>query len=193
MKFDMLPGGGFDRGTWETDKMKYTFKKVPVLEIDGGKVQVAQSRAIERLLARTFDMYGGNDLEQADIDTYTEQITDIRTAYYVAREKDGQATALNHTFAAGEDNQSKYWSTFIPAEMTLLESVVAKANCKENFVGGKLSLADVQFYSLVANAANQEAVTKALSSCPILSAIFKKIAEDPKVVAWIAKRPQTPF
>ena len=42
-------------------------KKIPVLEIDGGKYTIAQSKAIERFLARRFNMLGSNDIEAAII------------------------------------------------------------------------------------------------------------------------------
>ena len=52
---------------WEADKSKYVYEKIPVLEIDGGKYSIAQSKAIERFLARRFNMLGSNDIEAAII------------------------------------------------------------------------------------------------------------------------------
>ena len=53
------------RPEWDADKSKYVYEKVPVLEVDGGKYTIAQSKAIERFLARRFNMFGGNDGEGA--------------------------------------------------------------------------------------------------------------------------------
>ena len=50
---------------WDADKSKYIYEKLPVLEVDGGKYTIAQSKAIERFLARRFNMFGGNDGEGA--------------------------------------------------------------------------------------------------------------------------------
>ena len=50
---------------WDADKSKYIYEKVPVLEVDGGKHTIAQSKAIERFLARRFNMLGSNDGEAA--------------------------------------------------------------------------------------------------------------------------------
>ncbi len=47
----------------DADKPKYIYQKIPVLEIDGGKYTIAQSKAIERFLARRFGMFGANDIE----------------------------------------------------------------------------------------------------------------------------------
>jgi glutathione S-transferase len=59
--------GQFLRPEWDADKSKYIYEKVPVLEIDGGKHTIAQSKAIERFLARRFNMLGSNDVEAAII------------------------------------------------------------------------------------------------------------------------------
>ena len=55
------------RPEWEADKSKYIYEKIPVLEIDGGKYCIAQSKAIERFVAHRFNMLGSNDIEAAII------------------------------------------------------------------------------------------------------------------------------
>ena len=57
--------GQYIRPEWDADKSKYIYEKIPVLEIDGGKYTIAQSKAIERFLARRFNMFGNNDVEAA--------------------------------------------------------------------------------------------------------------------------------
>ena len=53
------------RNEWIADKPNYIYEKIPVLEIDGGKYVIPQSKAIERFLARRFNMLGDNDIEAA--------------------------------------------------------------------------------------------------------------------------------
>jgi glutathione S-transferase len=60
-----MKDGQFSRPEWDADKPKYIYEKIPVLEIDGGKYTIAQSKAIERFLARRFNMFGNNDVEAA--------------------------------------------------------------------------------------------------------------------------------
>ena len=62
----------FDRKDWRNYKDDTPFGQVPVLEVteDGKTVQIAQSVAIARFLARRFGLYGKNDLEMAEIDMY---------------------------------------------------------------------------------------------------------------------------
>jgi glutathione S-transferase len=64
-----MKDGQYERPEWEADKSKYTYEKIPVLEIDGGKYTIAQSKAIERFLARRFNMFGNNEYEAAMIGT----------------------------------------------------------------------------------------------------------------------------
>jgi hypothetical protein len=59
--------GQYIRPEWDVDKSKYIYEKIPVLEIDGGKYIIAQSKAIERFLARRFNMLGSNEFEAAII------------------------------------------------------------------------------------------------------------------------------
>lgn len=62
-----MKDGQFSRPEWDADKSKFLYEKIPVLEIDGGKHVIAQSKAIERFLARRFNMFGSNDVEAAII------------------------------------------------------------------------------------------------------------------------------
>ncbi len=61
----LIKDGQVTRTEWDADKSKYIYQKIPVLEIDGGKYKIAQSKAIERFLAHRFNMLGGNDIEAA--------------------------------------------------------------------------------------------------------------------------------
>ena len=57
--------GEFLRPEWDAAKSSYIYEKIPVLEVDGGKHVIPQSKAIERFLARRFNMFGDNDVEAA--------------------------------------------------------------------------------------------------------------------------------
>ena len=58
--------GQYIKPEWDADKPTYVYEKIPVLEVnEGGKFVIAQSKAIERFLARRFNMLGDNDIEAA--------------------------------------------------------------------------------------------------------------------------------
>ena len=63
----IINDGQFTRPEWDADKSKYIYEKIPVLEIDGGKHVIAQSKAIERFLARQFNMLGDSEVDAAII------------------------------------------------------------------------------------------------------------------------------
>ena len=60
----------FEREQWSAHKATTPFGQVPVLEVteNGKTIQLSQSLAIARFLARRFNFYGKNDLEMAEID-----------------------------------------------------------------------------------------------------------------------------
>jgi len=181
--FEKKADGSFARGEWENDeyKKKFPFRQVPVLEVDG--VQIAQSNAINRFLAKRFGFLGANDIEAALIDAVGEQLLDVRKAFFTASEKDGGQ--------AGE-NVGKFWTTTFVDNLALLE-----ANVKGNghFVGSKLSLADVQLYYLlwVLSTENGPAVSAALEKNAKLKAISDAVSNQEGIKKWVAERPATIF
>lgn len=60
----------FESSDWPTHKPNQPFHQVPVLEIKEGEsvFQLAQSNAINRYLARKYNLTGANDLEAAKAD-----------------------------------------------------------------------------------------------------------------------------
>jgi glutathione S-transferase len=161
------------RVEWEADKDKYTFKQVPVLEVDGK--QLPQSHAIERFLARRFDLLGDSDFEAALIDAVCEQFVDIKDAYQKAK----------------KDNDVKtYFTTELPRQFAMLENLV-KNGGGEWFVGKRMSLADLAFFNLVPYWDDQESVQAALVDCPRLRAIRSKVEQNEAVANWVNTRPKT--
>lgn len=61
-------------------KAKSPFGQVPVLLIDGS-VHIAQSRAIERFVARRFGLFGATPLQSAQIDATAELLRDLQDAF----------------------------------------------------------------------------------------------------------------
>lgn len=59
-----------------TAKSSFVWEQVPLLETEG--VVIAQSRAIERFLAKRFGFFGKNDVEAALIDSVSEELADAR-------------------------------------------------------------------------------------------------------------------
>jgi len=181
--FEKKEDGSFFRGKWEDPAYKKSmpFHQVPVLTVNG-KVQLAQSGAINRFLAKRFGLFGENDIDGAVVDGVGEQLADIRKTWYTDKQKDG---------AAPGDNLKKFFDVHFPEQLDLLE-----ANVRGNghFVGNKLSLADIQFYYLtfVFGTENKD-VEGLVNKHPKLKQIRDNVANNANIKKWVSERPQTIF
>jgi len=166
------------RPEWDADKNKYIYAKVPVLELDGGKQSISQSKAIERFLARRFNMLGSNDVEAAIIEAAGEQIADVKQAYMKAKGgPGGQATG---------DGVKTFFEEDLKKAFAAFEKQAAAGQ-----FGSRLSLFDIQFYNLVHFFDDQASVQKALEGCNALKAIHDKVEQTPEIKKWLAERPKT--
>ncbi|GMR61435.1 hypothetical protein PMAYCL1PPCAC_31630, partial [Pristionchus mayeri] len=64
-----------DRADWPAMKSQMPYAQLPVLEVNGQKL--SQSRAIERFLAKKFDLAGKDDWEQAKVDEMVMGVEDL--------------------------------------------------------------------------------------------------------------------
>mmetsp|Transcript_27074 Transcript_27074/g.30192 ORF Transcript_27074/g.30192 Transcript_27074/m.30192 type:complete len:214 (-) Transcript_27074:57-698(-) len=167
---------------WEALKPKTPFGQMPVLDVtEGGKTtQVAQSRAIERFLAKRLNLLGANDIEAAIIDSIGEGINDIFTAYNAAKKEAEKDAAV-----------AKFFSETLPKHLAFIEAI-HQSNGKGYFVGDKPSLADARFVHLCGFFDAQDKVAAALEKTPGLKALRTKVEEGP-LKAYLAKRPKSAF
>merc|ERR1712226_1166711 len=73
------------------------------------------------------------------------------------------------------------------------EKILKNNNGGEGFfVGDSMTWADLHFFQCAGtiNAVDSTALPK---YGPLLNALYKRVGEDPKVAAWVEKRPQTDF
>ncbi|CAF0932754.1 unnamed protein product [Rotaria sp. Silwood1] len=175
----VINDGQYIRPEWDADKSKYIYEKIPVLEIDGGKYVIAQSKAIERFLARRFNMLGSNDIEAAIIDAAGEQILDLKQAYNKAK-------------TAGADSVKKFFEEDLTKTFAAFEKQANK-NKSGYWIGSSLSLFDIQLYNLIHFFDDQQSVQKALENCPTLKAIHDKVEQTPAIKKWLDERPQSVF
>ncbi|KAI1711429.1 glutathione S-transferase 1 [Ditylenchus destructor] len=70
-----------DRIEWHKDrKAKSPFGKVPILEVDGGKLILAQSNAIARFIAEKHGLAGKDEVERARVDELQDSYKDLFSA-----------------------------------------------------------------------------------------------------------------
>ena len=155
--------------------------KVPYFVFDG--VVISQSKAIERFLARKYDLYGTNEVVSAQIDAFSEAIRDIKDAYF--REK-----------KSPDGDRDKWIREELPRRLVLLSSLISE---KENIFTGdyvfenRLSLADILLYHFIIHFFdNKEDSLKAIESTT-LSSIVQKMSENERLKNWLKTRPETDF
>ena len=87
----------FDQDKLE-GKLVSSLNKVPFLDVEG--VIIPQSKAIERYLARRFNLMGDTDLQSAQIDSICECVSDFKDMYQKVRAKpeDEKSDAMNEWF-----------------------------------------------------------------------------------------------
>lgn len=164
---------------------------MPLLSIDG-TAAVAQSKSIERFLARRFNLFGANDLEAAQVDFIGEHLADIDRAAEKASVTEGANPYLKRSAAWARDE--------LPSWLDKLEAVVALTSKKEGcLVGSTMTLADVQLFQWVSgydelNAdSTKPAVEAAVATRPRLSAAVAAVARNDKVSAHVAARKPLKF
>ena len=87
----------FDQDKLE-GKLVSSLNKVPFLDVEG--VIIPQSKAIERYLARRFNLMGDTDLQSAQIDSICECVREFKDMYQKVRAKpeDEKSDAMNEWF-----------------------------------------------------------------------------------------------
>jgi glutathione S-transferase len=156
-------------------KAHLPFGQVPLYK--EGDFELVQSGAIARYIARTHNLYGDDAKAAAHIDMILDGLGDLRTKHRAAE--------------AGDDAAKKTFGTeTLPQWLGYFEALAAKGH-NGFLVGGKLSLADVSAYYSLDNVVSK--FPGALDKFPKLKAHHAAIAARPKIAAWIAARPVTPF
>ncbi|KAJ8022783.1 putative glutathione S-transferase 5 [Holothuria leucospilota] len=170
-----------DLKDWPEVKKNFPFGQVPVLEVDG--FVLAQSGAINRLLARRSNLYGDNDIEAAKIDQVCEALVDLGLAmrkYFHEKDESRKEETLKDLL----ENEAKKHFGFL---VNLLD-----ANGGNGFyVGNRVSLADVDSAIYLTDMVARVPGLKVTE--PELLAHVEKIQSIPAIAEWLKKRPDTPF
>ncbi len=129
---------------WEAlrDGLDMPFPNLPYL-IDSSEtppVQLTQSNAILRYLARRYDFYGNSESEQAEIDVLQDEAYDFRNAI------------IKTAYTLGDEYNDMYEhfaAHTLPAYLNSFESYLVARENQLYFVGHRLSLVDFVLYELL--------------------------------------------
>ncbi|CAE7173956.1 GST1 [Symbiodinium microadriaticum] len=166
--------------------------KVPLLEVDG--VKIGQSKAIERYLAKELGLAGSSPVEAAQVDQLGETVRDIKDAYQKVRGVQDEE--------AKKKGMEKWFAEDLPNWVKLAEKSLP-AGPGPFMVGGKVSAADLLFYTLLlapggffdntegAKASFQDSpkIKAALEAVDALPQLQDRVAESwRELQAWLGPR-----
>lgn len=163
------------------------FGKYPVLKIDD--IEIAQSAAINRYLARQFGFAGKNPIEEAQADSYIDQCQEYNTSFRACMYATLQGKPE-------EEVQKIREEVYIPAQNKFYEifSDILNRNKSGFLVGDSLTWADLviadHLYSLdtMGMLTHEDAWR-----CETLKKFQEKIYEHPLLKGYIASRPKGAF
>eukprot|EP01038_Epipyxis_sp_PR26KG_P011965 gene11965-16016_t len=163
----------------ESGELDISMGRVPILNYNGEII--AQSKTIERFVAKKLGMAGANEIEEAKIDMICEHLNDIKQKYADCK-KGVEGEAL-------EAAKAKFLTEDLQLWMSKLEKCVGS-----NFaVGTSVSRADVYIHQLIMDyfADDLTLASNSIQSCPKLVSIVDNIKG--LVAEYIATRPVTAF
>ena len=176
---------GFKKFIRKDPTLDCNLGRLPILEVDG--VRIAQSKTIERFVAKQLGLMGSSPIEEALVDAVCEHQRDVREAY-------GVVDALPK---AGKAEKYKQWfDNDFPALLAKVEAALPKGPGPW-LVGAQLTLADVAWFGFLLDyldgggwAGEKEAVASALPAVPRIKAAVDAVQATPEVAAYLAKRPK---
>jgi len=165
---------------WPAKKGEMPYGQLPVMELDGEKF--AESHAIERFLARSFNLYGASATDALRIDMVCEGLIDVSTAYG------------NIKYRAKEEEKKEKFAAFfkddVPKWLGFLTTVLKKNHGgKGFFVGDSATLADIHAYNQLWNLTQHEGQSNALDNFAELKALVERVGALPNIAKWVANRP----
>ncbi|XP_076656911.1 glutathione S-transferase-like [Halictus rubicundus] len=162
---------------WPQIKSEMPFGQVPVLEIDGKKIN--QSVAICRYLAKQFGLAGKNDREALEIDVAVDTITDVRTKIGAFAYETNEVVKAEKLKVAKEQ---------VPYYLERLDAQVKKNG--GYFVGGALTWADIFFVGLL-EYLNFMMDSDIIENYENLKQLNEKVLKVPAIKSWVEKAPKS--
>jgi glutathione S-transferase len=172
---------GTTKQAWADFKPLTPHGHLPVLDVHGdGSVMLSQSRAIERFIARSFGLFGNDNVEAALIDATCETVRDLYEPWVAI-------------FNVPRDEQAAKRHQFI-AELTPKLLGLEKQAARGAFlVGDRITLADVSAFAFLHELRLTDAAAFATAVPPSLQALVNKIEALPTVSAYLKTRPIRPL
>jgi len=155
-------------GDWAPLKASTPLGQLPVFH--DGKLEIGQSNAILRYVARKHGLYGKNDNEATLIDMLNDQQEDVRVSYL---------TLIYRQYDTEKDNYVKA----LPEKLAAFEKFLKKNNEGTGFfVGNQISFVDYTIFDLLDNLLILSPTC--LATYPLLKAFHGRIASHEKLARY---------
>jgi len=169
---------------WPKVKPTTPTGQMPVLTLADGK-QYAESRAVDRIVARLCHLYGKDDHERAVIDYI----------YEIVKEAFDKFASI--AFAKGDSDEEKkkkmgdYYGSFLPPLVKAMETQLkSHAEGKHHFTSS-VSLADIVAFDFFSQ--QRAANANLLQSAPALNGLIDRVGALPNIAAHVRARPAGHF
>ncbi|XP_030884263.1 hematopoietic prostaglandin D synthase [Leptonychotes weddellii] len=150
------------------------FGKIPILEVDG--LNLHQSLAIARYLAKNTDLAGKTELEQCQVDAIVDTLDDFMSRFPWAEKK--------------QDIKNQMFNELLTYDGPhLLQDLDTYLGEKEWLTGNSVTWAD--FYWEICSTTLLVFKPDLLDIHPRLVTLRKKVQAIPAIADWIQRRPQT--
>nr|UOU03293.1 glutathione S-transferase sigma 3-2 [Brachionus rubens] len=171
-----------EQSEWPEYKKQAPFGQAPFLEIENGKKKIvlSQSCAIARYLSRKFGLAGKGDEEQALVDMYGDQMSDL-------------INEMSKSMRESDENKKKelfekFQNEVVPAHMKLYDSRLAESKSGFLFPSG-MTWADLYLFGILEYL--NDAKEQIYQNFPFLKVMEEKVRNHSKIAAYLAKRPVT--
>lgn len=155
--------------------------QLPYLTIDG--LKLPQSISIARFVAKRFNLYGSDDLEQAKTDAIVDTVSDLQSGYF------------QKVFLAKEEDKDAARKSFLaedaPNHLGKLEKLITLWGSNGHSVGSSLKWSDLFIYDVTNALSSMDA--NLVSKFPAIHGVVKSVEANQKVSEYVKNRPVTPF
>jgi len=167
---------------WPALKPKTPFGQLPLLDIDNGKVILSQSKAITRYLGNEFNLAPKDNIQAARGDMLIDGYDDVQKHFVPwIQEKDP---------AKKKELWQKLETEHIAPFLKLYEKFLAE-NGTTYFLTNSITWVDLFLFDALHR--TKTASPQLFNGHPKLSQFVEKISKEPKIHAWLEKRPKTEF
>ena len=167
---------------WAThkDTLSVPFRILPYLIDSSGpaEVQLTQSNAVMRYLARQVDYYGDTASDQICIDVLQDEAYDLRNSI------------VKTVYTLGAEYEAvfdEFTSTAVPRYLDGFESYLSNRGLHTHFVGTRISLVDFILYELIWQVSIMVLGSVTVTHRSSLQRFIEAFAKIPQIAAYMAR------